>query len=241
MTCLDKISAPGKKIILLLDPDKLGLQKIIATLHAAQEANLSMIFVGGSLTSENIDITIDAIRKHTSLPIVLFPGSLMQLSVKADALLLLSLVSGRNPEYLIGNHVQAAAFIKKSQLEVIPTGYILIDGGNVSSVQYVSNTQPIPSDKTDIAVATSIAAEMLGHKLIYLEAGSGAKRPVPEELIKEVKRSISIPLIVGGGLNTPEKVSAAFNAGADIVVVGNAIEKNIANLQRLTASLDRFK
>lgn len=241
MNCLDIISAPGKKLVLLIDPDKLNLQSIIATVHSLLTADVSMIFVGGSLTQGNVDITIDTIKKHTDLPVVLFPGSLLQLSAKADAMLLLSLVSGRNAEYLIGNHVQAAPFIKKSAIEVIPTGYILIDGGKVSSVEYVSNTTPIPADKTDIAVATSLAAEMLGNKLLYLEAGSGAIHPVPVDMIKEVKRNTSIPLIVGGGINSPEKVQSAFDAGADVVVVGNAVEKNISNLQKLSSVLANFQ
>jgi phosphoglycerol geranylgeranyltransferase len=240
MLYFDKIAAPGKKLVLLIDPDKLSLQSIIATVYAAIEAGVSMLFVGGSLMSSNIDSTIETIKKHTTLPVLLFPGSLMQLSKKADALLLLSLVSGRNPEYLIGNHVQAAPFIRKSQLEVISTGYILVDGGTVTSVEYVSNTRSIPADKPDLVVATSMAAEMLGHKLIYLEAGSGAHNPVPVNVISAVKQSISIPLIVGGGLNSLEKVNAAFNAGADIVVIGNAVERNLDNLQILASSLKNF-
>jgi putative glycerol-1-phosphate prenyltransferase len=240
MTCLDKIAAPGKKIVLLIDPDKINLQAIIATVHAASESKVSMIFVGGSLMSQDMDIIIKTIKHHTSLPIVLFPGSLMQLSNKADALLLLSLVSGRNPEYLIGNQVQAAPFIRQSQIEVIPTAYILIDGGTVSSVEYMSNTRPIPSNKTDLAVATSMAAEMLGNKVIYLEAGSGAIEPVPKNIIEEVKRNVSIPLIVGGGLNSTSKIHDAFIAGADVVVIGTAIEKSINNLEKLCTSLNSF-
>jgi len=241
MNCLNIISAPGKKLVLLIDPDKLTPQSIIATLHAASEVDISMVFVGGSLMSSNMDQTVELIRTHTRRPVVLFPGSPMQLSQKADALLLLSLVSGRNPEYLIGNHVQAAPYIRNSNLEVIPVGYILIDGGKTSSVEYISNTMPIPADKPDLAVATCIASEMLGHKLIYLEAGSGAVHPVPSELIREVKKSIQIPLIVGGGLNTPEKVEAAYKAGADVVVVGNAIEKNIMNLELIGRALKSYQ
>ena len=239
MNCYDKIAAPGKKLVLLIDPDKLKLPAIITTVHAANETGISMIFVGGSLMGESIDDTIESIKKHTHLPVILFPGSLLQLSSKADALLLLSLASGRNPDYLIGNHVQAAPFIKRSGIEVIPTGYILVDGGTVTSVEYVSNTRPIPATKPDLVVATSLAAEMLGNKLIYLEAGSGAKNPVPPKIIREVKQNISIPLIVGGGLNTPEKLQEAFDAGADIAVVGNAVEKNIDILHRLTSFIKK--
>lgn len=241
MKCIDIISAPGKKLVLLIDPDKLSPQSIIATLHAAADVDICMVFVGGSLMSANMDEAVELIRLHTNRPVVLFPGSPMQLSNKADALLLLSLVSGRNPEYLIGNHVQAAPYIKSSNLEVIPVGYVLIDGGKTSSVEYISNTSPIPSDKPDIAVATCLAAEMLGHKLIYLEAGSGAVHPVPVNLIREVKKNIRIPLIVGGGLNSPEKVEAAYKAGADVVVVGNAIEKNITNLELIGQALKNYQ
>jgi phosphoglycerol geranylgeranyltransferase len=237
MTLYDKIAAPGKKLVLLIDPDKLNLSAIIATIHAANETGISMIFIGGSLMGTSIDSTIETIKKHTHLPILLFPGSLLQLSNKADALLLLSLVSGRNPDYLIGNHVQAAPFIKQSGIEVIPTGYVLIDGGTVSSVEYVSNTRPIPANKPDLVVATSLAAEMLGNKVIYLEAGSGAINPVSEKIISEVKKNISVPLIVGGGLDTTQKLKTAFDAGADIAVVGNAVEKNIDILHILSKIL----
>lgn len=226
---------------LLIDPDKLSLQSIIATIHSAVETDISMIFVGGSLMAADVDATVETIKKHTSIPVVLFPGSIMQLSAKADALLLLSLVSGRNAEYLIGNHVQAAPVIRKSNIEVVSTAYILIDGGKVSSVEYVSNTTPIPADKIDIAVATSIAAEMLGHKMIYLEAGSGALNTVSAKMIAAVKRNISVPLIVGGGINTPEKVKAAYDAGADVVVVGNAVEKDISNLEKLSTVLAHYR
>ncbi|HBH47045.1 MAG TPA: geranylgeranylglyceryl/heptaprenylglyceryl phosphate synthase [Bacteroidales bacterium] len=237
MTLYDKIAAPGKKLVLLIDPDKLNLSAIIATIHAANETGISMIFIGGSLMGTSIDSTIETIKKHTHLPILLFPGSLLQLSNKADALLLLSLVSGRNPDYLIGNHVQAAPFIKQSGIEVIPTGYVLIDGGTVSSVEYVSNTRPIPANKPDLVVATSLAAEMLGNKVIYLEAGSGAINPVSEKIISEVKKNISVPLIVGGGLDTTQKLKTAFDAGADTAVVGNAVEKNIDILHILSKIL----
>lgn len=234
MKIYESISSPGKKFVLLIDPDKLNVSAIISTVHAANESNVKLIFVGGSLMFVQIDTIIEIIKKHTEIPVVLFPGSLMQLSSKADAILLLSLVSGRNPDYLIGNHVLAAQYIRHSNLEVIPTGYILVDGGTVTSVEYISNTKPIPANKTDLIVSTAIAAEMLGNKLIYLEAGSGAKNHVPAEAIREVKRNISIPLIVGGGINTPDKVKQIIQAGADIVVVGNAIEKNMELMMSLS-------
>lgn len=233
MNCYRYITAPGKKFALLIDPEKLQLQSLIATVCEANEVSVDLILVGGSLISSKLDSAIEVIKQYTKIPVILFPGSLMQLSNKADALLLLSLVSGRNPEYLIGNHVLAAPYIKQSNLEVISTGYILIDGGTVTSVEYISNTRAIPSQKTDLVVATAVASELLGHKLIYLEAGSGAMNPVTAGIVREVKKEISVPLIVGGGIKTPEQMHMILEAGADIVVVGTAIEKNINNLKKL--------
>lgn len=219
-----------KLFALLLDPDKCDSQHLNKLLSIASESGVSMLMVGGSLVNANVDQFISEIKKCTNLPVVLFPGNALQFSAKADAILFLSLISGRNPDFLIGNHVIVSGAIKRSGVEVIPTGYILIDGGVQTSVQYMSSTMPIPSTKTDIAVATALAGEQLGLKLIYLEAGSGAKQPVPVEIIKAVKNEISVPLIVGGGLRTPEQVNAAWNAGADMVVVGNALENDADKL-----------
>ncbi len=227
MKVFNIFSKPGKKLVLLIDPDKYSVHSLIATLFAADESKVSLIMVGGSLVSDRIDSTVEIIKKHTDIPVVLFPGSLLQLTNKADAVLLLSLISGRNADYLIGNHVLAALFLKKSGLEIIPTGYILIGEGNGSSVEYISNTKPIPSDKYDLVVATALAGELMGNKLIYLESGSGAGVPAHPDLIREVKRNISLPLIVGGGINKPEQVYDISKAGADIIVVGNAVENNI--------------
>ena len=165
------------------------------------------------------------IKKKTTLPIVLFPGNASQVVGNADALLLLSLISGRNAEFLIGQHVNAAVQIAKTNLEVIPTGYILIDGGVATSVQYMSATQPIPANKVDIATATALAGELLGLKMVYLEAGSGARNPVSSEIISSVRDTLHIPIIVGGGLRSVAEVERVWNAGADIAVVGTAIEK----------------
>lgn len=228
-----RISAPGKKFALLIDPGKLSTQGLIASLYSANESGVNMILVGGSLLSVDIDQTLEIIKKHSDIPVYLFPGSLLQLSNKADALFLLSMVSGRNPDYLIGNHVIAAPFIKRSNLEVISTAYILIDGGVSTSVEYISNTKPIPATKSDIVVATAMAAEMLGHKIIYLEAGSGAVNHVPIEVIREVKNNTTIPLIVGGGIDTADKAEQILAAGADIIVVGTAVEKKISNLDAI--------
>jgi len=213
-----------KQLAVLVDPDKNEhIEKLISF---ANQDFIDIFLVGGSLTKKQIDITSSRLKKSTSKPVIIFPGSVLQITEKADAILFLSLISGRNPEYLIGNHVIAARFLKESNIEVIPTGYILIEGGKTSSVEYISNTKPIPADKTDIIVSTAIAGEMLGLKMIYLEAGSGADLFVEINTIKEVKKNISVPLIVGGGIDKTEKLEKIYQAGADIVVIGTAIEKN---------------
>lgn len=229
------VEARGKEKLfaLLLDPDKCDGEHLKRLLPVALQSDVSMLLVGGSFVMADISSFVLDIKNQSSLPVVLFPGNAMHFSPKADAILLLSLISGRNPDFLIGNQVVASTAIKRSGLEVLPTGYILIDGGVQTSVQYMSNTMPIPSAKVDIAVATALAGEQLGLKMIYLEAGSGAKSSVPIEMIKAVRSEINIPLIVGGGLKTPEQVKAAWNAGADMVVVGNALENDIEKLSSL--------
>ena len=232
------LSNPAKKFALLIDPDNHSENSLIKTLTIANKAGIDFILVGGSLVSKPIDRTVEIIKNTASAPVILFPGSLLQLSEKADGILLLALISGRNPDYLIGNHVLAAHFLKKSGLEIIPTGYILIDGNSVSSVEYISNTRPIPVEKPDIVVATALAGEMLGYKLIYLEAGSGADRRVSERVVAEVKKNIAIPLMVGGGIRTPEDVLNLYKAGADIIVVGTAVEDNPELLEKMVAVRD---
>ena len=229
-----------KIFALLIDPENQDKNSLKRILEKASETGVDIILAGGSLTSVPIDETIQVIKEHAACPVVLFPGNLLQLSAKADGILLLSLISGRNPEYLIGNHVLASRFLKKSGLEIIPTGYILIDGHHLSSVEYISNTRPIPESKTDIIVATALAGEQLGLKLIYLEAGSGANERVREETVKQVKDQISIPLIVGGGIRTPADIRNLYKAGANGVVVGSAIEQNYEILQSLAAVKDEF-
>jgi putative glycerol-1-phosphate prenyltransferase len=222
----NKVSTGKKLFALLLDPDKHTEQSLQDIVNRANSCNVDLIFIGGSLLNNDIDRSVQLIKEYTNIPVILFPGSLLQISNKADGILLLSLISGRNPDLLIGNHVIASAHIKRSKLEVLPTGYILIDGGKSTSVEYMSNTKPIPADKTDIAIATAMAGEMLGLKYIYLEAGSGAKSSINIEMIKQVSQNINIPLIVGGGLSSAKDVCNAAEAGADIIVVGTAIEKN---------------
>ncbi len=216
-----------KKFALLIDPDSCpeeGLSELIAK---ANDAGVDFIFVGGSLiTKEILQNCLERIRSNTSIPVLLFPGNGSHIHPNADAVLFLSLISGRNAELLIGKHVHSAPLIRKMGLESIPTGYMLVESGRLTTAQYMSGSLPIPHDKPDVAMATAIAGEMLGLKLIYMDAGSGAELPVSEEMIRRVKENISVPLIVGGGIRRPEEARKAAAAGADIVVVGNAIEKN---------------
>ena len=218
----------AKKFAVLLDPDKLRIAKIDQIIALAKRASIDCFFIGGSLVvNDSLDEIILTIKKHCDIPVILFPGSSRQLSYKADGLLFLSLISGRNADLLIGKHVETAPFLKISPVEIIATGYMLIDGGVPTSVSYMSNTYPIPATKDSIAVCTAMAGEMLGLKLIYMDAGSGAQIPISRSMIEAVSRAIDIPLIVGGGIRTPEKARENVKAGADIIVVGNAIETDM--------------
>jgi phosphoglycerol geranylgeranyltransferase len=231
-----------KKFVVLLDPDKMRLGNLDQILRLAAVTGIDYFFVGGSLIlNDMLEKTIAAMRESSNIPIILFPGDIAQISPNADALLMLSLISGRNPEFLIGKQVVAAPMLKRSGLEILPTGYMLIDGGSPTTAQYMSNTSPIPTNKTEIAVCTAMAGEMLGQKLIYMDAGSGAERPISETMIKAVSRAIDIPLIVGGGIRTPEKVRANMEAGADLVVVGNAIEKDPSLMVEMAAAAQEIK
>jgi putative glycerol-1-phosphate prenyltransferase len=231
----------NKSIGLLLDPDIAKGDLLHNILNTADESKTDYIFAGGSLTFSSIDTLINDIRKRSSIPVVLFPGNLLQLSLKADVILLLSLISGRNPELLIGNHVIAAPYLKNVRDKLVSTGYILINCGTRTSVEYISQTEAIPSDKPEIAVATALAGEMLGLKTIYLEAGSGATSPVPTSLIKAVRENISIPLVVGGGIRNKHEVEEIYNAGADLIILGNACEKNPALLKEACRIRDKFR
>ena len=199
-----------------------------------------LILVGGSIISRPLDPVIEKIRQVVSFPVLLFPGSLLQISEKADGILFLSLISGRNPEYLIGNHVIAAPLIKHYGLEAIPVGYILIGDDRITSVEVVSHTHPLPVQKPDIIIATALAGEYMGNRLIYLEKGSGADTPVSAALVSKVKKDIHLPLIVGGGIKTISQAKQLYRAGADILVVGNAIEKHpdfMVDMRKLADSL----
>ena len=217
----------GRKLFsILIDPDKQTEESLLQIIEQAKLANVDLFFIGGSLLSNNsLDFCISIIKQNCKIPLVLFPGNAMQVNNKADGILFLSLISGRNPEMLIGNHVITAPILKEFDIEVLSTGYMLIDSGKATTVSYMSNTTPIPHDKDDIAVCTAIAGEMLGLKMIYLDGGSGAINTVSDKMIISVAKNINIPLIIGGGINSAEKAQEKCKAGADIIVVGNAIEK----------------
>ncbi len=233
---------PAKKsIALLLDPDKAKGNLLQNILKTAAESKTDYIFAGGSLTFNSIDNLISEIKKLSSIPVVLFPGNLLQLTLRADVILLLSLISGRNSELLIGNHVTAAPYLKDAREKLVSVGYILISCGNRTSVEYISQTEAIPSNKAEIAVATAMAGEMLGMKMIYLEAGSGATNPVPVNLLKSVRENISVPLAVGGGIKNKSEIEEFFNAGADLIILGNACEKNPELLIEACRIRDKFR
>jgi putative glycerol-1-phosphate prenyltransferase len=210
----------------LIDPDKYNEQSISEISKLAAKCDVDFFLLGGSLVKSNMEVTLANIRKNSTIPVILFPGSPLQFTSEADAILLLSLISGRNADFLIGNHVLIANALNESKMEIIPTGYILVSNGHPTSVQYMSNTMPIPPDKPEITVSTAIAGEQLGLKAIYLEAGSGASMPIPVTTIKQVHAKVNIPIIVGGGIKTPSQVKAARNAGAKMIVVGNLLENN---------------
>jgi phosphoglycerol geranylgeranyltransferase len=216
-----------KALAVLLDPDKLSspeAQRLV--LAKVNESAFQFIFVGGSLVTEsNFHSCVEEIAEQTSKPIVLFPGSPEQINEKADALLFLSLISGRNPELLIGQHVIAAPRLMRSKLEVIPTGYMLVESGKLTTALYVSQTLPLPANKPEIAAATAFAGQLLGMQLIYIDAGSGADEPISSAIIKAVRSAVSLPIIVGGGIRSLEQAEVAWQAGADVVVVGTALEQ----------------
>ena len=228
------ISQKVKKLALLIDPDKFDKDLLMQQIKVANDSLVDFIFLGGSLITNNaLDITIQIIKKNTNIPVVIFPGDGTHIHKDADAILFLSLISGRNADFLIGNQVHTASLIKEMGVESIPTGYMLIESGKITSAQYMSNTMPIPKTKSDIAVATAIAGEMLGLKTIYMDAGSGADEAISSEMIRKVKHSVDIPLIIGGGIRDAETAKRIVDAGADIIVVGNAAEKNPKIIQEI--------
>lgn len=238
-TISQRMTTGMKQLAVLVDPDKADLKSLGKMAEIAASSGVDYFFVGGSLLINNqLDECIKLLKQVTGLPTILFPGNTLQMSWKADAILFLSLISGRNAEMLIGRHVVSAPYLKLSNLQVIPTGYMLIESGRPTAVSYMSNSDPIPADKDDIAMCTAMAGEMLGLRLIYMDAGSGAINPISASMISHVKQSISIPLIVGGGIRTPDKAAESARAGADVVVVGNAVEKDPGIIKSITQALN---
>ena len=229
-----------KALAVLIDPeDTMPGASMTQLMEVVNACGAAYVFVGGSLVTHNhTDALVRAVKQQTDKPVILFPGGLNQLSSRADGILFLSLISGRNPEFLIGKQVAAAPLLKEMNLPAIPTGYLLI--GEASSASYMSNTQPIPYDKTDIAVATALAGEMLGHRVIYLDAGSGAPQPVPAAMISAVRQAVKAPLIVGGGIRSFDAAYATLEAGADVIVVGNAAESNPTVLNDIAGAIKAF-
>ncbi len=217
-----------KQLAVLIDPDKQDNESALRTLvQSCHEAQADFIFCGGSLlTRGDLDHTLAILKSESRVPVLIFPGSGTQVSALADAILLLSLISGRNPDLLIGQHVQAAPLLRKTGIEILPTGYLLIESGRLTTALYMSHTVPIPADKPEIAACTAMAGEMLGLKLMYLDAGSGAAEKIPAALIRSVREAVACPLLVGGGIRSVEDAQAAWDAGADIVVIGTAIEQD---------------
>lgn len=221
------VSKGEKLLAVLIDPDKMKLENVSNFIKKVNASIATHIFVGGSTVDDNAtEVLVTEIKRHTQLPIVLFPGDVTQITNKADALLFLSLISGRNPEYLIGKQVESISQLKNTNLEVISTGYVLIENGKETSVQRITKTQPLSRNNVQHIVNTAKAGELLGMKLMYLEAGSGATHPIPEKIIKAVKNELEIPLIVGGGIRSKTQLENAYNAGADLVVIGTAFEED---------------
>ncbi len=229
-TICRKKDAGKKMFVVLLDPDKCSNTDARTLIRLLNVSTPDFVFVGGSQMKGSAEELISLLKQHLPIPVILFPGHMSQFSSNADALLYLSLISGRNPEFLIGQHVESAFAIRKSQIEVIPTAYILLDGGIQSAVQEVTGTTPIDLNDPDKIVSTALAGELLGMKMVYLEAGSGAKNPVPVEMVSIVRQNIKLPIIVGGGINASGLLPQLFDAGADVVVVGNALENNMKRL-----------
>ena len=221
----------------MADPDKMDVADVPRLATLCNEAGVDYLFIGGSLLlAHRMENCISVFKKESRIPVILFPGSPSQVTPLADALLYLSLISGRNADLLIGQHVLSAPAVRESGLEVISTGYMLIDGGVQTTVSYISNTMPIPADKPEIALCTAWAGEMLGNHVIYMDAGSGARQPISTQAISMVSKNLSIPLFVGGGITTPQKVEENCKAGANVIVVGNAIERDPGLIKDLCAA-----
>ena len=235
---IEIIEKKGSAYIVLIDPDKKNNDNIESIVEKGNRSNVDAFFIGGSLIMDsNYESRVKSIKSNSDIPVILFPGGINQINSYFDAMLFMSMISGRNPQYLIGEQVISAPIIKDLGIETISTGYILIDGGVQSMVQVMSDTNPIPMDRLDAIIAHALAAQYLGMKLIYLEAGSGATKSVNDEIIKSVSKIINIPLIVGGGLRDPETVSAKVNSGASIIVTGTIAEEDSSIMREIASAV----
>ncbi len=224
---IESIARQGALLAVLIDPDKADSEKLRLFVRNSKELQVDLLLVGSSLLLNDLfEDTVKLVKSNTDLPVVLFPGSPKQVSYYADAILFISLISGRNSNFLFGDHVVAAPAIKENNIEPIGTGYMLIESGSISTTEYISDTRPIPRNKPDIAVAHALAAQYIGMKMVYLEAGSGASSTVPNEMIHSVKNNCDLPVIVGGGITEPGVAQEKVEAGADIIVIGNALDNN---------------
>ena len=235
---LKRKKAAKKTFAILIDPDRQDNEQLTQKIKCANHAKVDYFFVGGSLLiDDNLEKCIQTIKHNSFIPVVLFPGNAMQISKSADAILFLSLISGRNPELLIGKQVITAPILKQTDIEVISTGYMLVNSGKPTTASYMSNTNPIPYEKTNVAACTAMAGEFLGMKLIYMDGGSGAETPISTKMINTVSKTIDIPLIIGGGISSAKKALENCKAGADIIVVGNAIEKDNSIIKDISESI----
>lgn len=237
------IDEKGAAFFILLDPDKVNLNRLEDFIKIAEESGVDGFLIGGSLMMlGDFEELVQKVKSFSRLPVIIFPGSITQVSSNADAILFISVISGRNPEHLIGKQVLAAPLIKKANIEALGTGYILVESGSTTTAVYISGSLPVPRNKPDIAAATALAAEYLGMKFVYLEAGSGASLPVPNEMVKAVSKVCTIPIIVGGGLRDPKNVAEKVNSGASVIIAGNFFEdeKNWSSIKDF-ASATHFK
>ncbi len=235
LTQIKQLKGQNKKALaVLIDPDQ-AIKSVENIAQLCQKHHVDFIFVGGSLvTSGILSDAISAIQSNCSIPVYIFPGNEFMIDQQADGILFLSLLSGRNPEYLIGKHVVAAPQLAASNLDVVPTAYLLVDGGRETSVSYISNTKPIPANKPDIAVATALAGKLMGMQCIYMDAGSGADNHIPENMINRVSSTVQLPLIVGGGIRSAQTALSLYRAGADVLVIGNGVEESVGLIETIS-------
>ncbi|NOT37557.1 MAG: geranylgeranylglyceryl/heptaprenylglyceryl phosphate synthase [Saprospiraceae bacterium] len=236
---IERKAIQKKSFAVLIDPDHLKINNLETIIKISNKCKVDYFFIGGSLIlQDRLEETLRLIKENSLIPTVLFPGNGFQISNNADALLFLSLVSGRNPEYLIGKQIEAAPKLRMTSLEIISTAYMLIDGMNSNTASYISQTQPIPHNKPEVALATALAAQYLGFKTIFMDAGSGAKASISTDMVQRVAQMSEVPLIIGGGITSGQKAKELYQAGADLIVIGNAIEKDPSLIAEITSMIE---